>query len=47
MFTFYLRVLNAKTNKNRRSSQNVEKVLAGHEDKDLREWTTDQFYLPA
>lgn len=45
MFTFYLWVLIAKTNKTKIFHQNVEKLLSDHKEKDLRERTTDQFYL--
>lgn len=47
MLTFYLWVFNAKVNKNKIFHLNVEKLLSGHEEKDLREWTTDEFYLPS
>lgn len=47
MFTFCLSIFNAKTNKKKIFHLNVEKLLAGHEEKDLRKWTTDQFiYQP-
>lgn len=37
MFTCYLRILNAKTNKHKRFHLHVEKLLAGCEETDLRE----------